>query len=314
MKYFIRKIVTLIITLLFISMLSFAAFSVIPGNAAISKLGTDATPERVAALEASMGLDKPVIVRYGNWLKDALHGDFGESYQYEGVRVSELLAQRLPTTIILALLSLVIILILSIPLGILSAKYSGKWLDTLINQLTQITMAIPAFFLGIILTYIFGIALKWFQVGKFVSLDEDPAGCIKYLIFPAFAIALPKLAMVVKFLRNSVLGEMKKDYVRTAYSKGNDKNKVLYRHILKNALIPVITFTAMIIAEIMAGSIIVEQVFSVPGIGRLLVSSISNRDYPVVQAMVIYITAIVIIINFIVDMLYQLADPRVRAQ
>ena len=314
MKYFIRKIVTLIITLLFISMLSFAAFSVIPGNAAISKLGTDATPERVAALEASMGLDKPMVVRYGNWLRDALHGDFGESYQYEGVRVSELLAQRLPTTIILALLSLVIILVLSIPLGILSAKYSGKWLDTLINQLTQITMAIPAFFLGIILTYIFGIALKWFQVGKFVSLNEDPAGCIKYLLFPALAIALPKLAMVVKFLRNSVLGEMQKDYVRTAYSKGNDKNKVLYRHILKNALIPVITFTAMIIAEIMAGSIIVEQVFSVPGIGRLLVSSISNRDYPVVQAMVIYITAIVIIINFIVDMLYQLADPRVRAQ
>ena len=314
MKYFIRKIVTLIITLLFISMLSFAAFSVIPGNAAISKLGTDATPERVAALEESMGLDKPMVVRYGNWLRDALHGDFGESYQYEGVRVSELLAQRLPTTIILALLSLVIILVLSIPLGILSAKYSGKWLDTLINQLTQITMAIPAFFLGIILTYIFGIALKWFQVGKFVSLNEDPAGCIKYLIFPALAIALPKLAMVVKFLRNSVLGEMQKDYVRTAYSKGNDKNKVLYRHILKNALIPVITFTAMIIAEIMAGSIIVEQVFSVPGIGRLLVSSISNRDYPVVQAMVIYITAIVIIINFIVDMLYQLADPRVRAQ
>ncbi len=314
MKYFIRKIVTLIITLLFISMLSFAAFSVIPGNAAISKLGTDATPERVAALEASMGLDKPMVVRYGNWLRDALHGDFGESYQYEGVRVSELLAQRLPTTIILALLSLVIILVLSIPLGILSAKYSGKWLDTLINQLTQITMAIPAFFLGIILTYIFGIALKWFQVGKFVSLNEDPAGFIQYLIFPALAIALPKLAMVVKFLRNSVLGEMQKDYVRTAYSKGNDKNKVLYRHILKNALIPVITFTAMIIAEIMAGSIIVEQVFSVPGIGRLLVSSISNRDYPVVQAMVIYITAIVIIINFIVDMLYQLADPRVRAQ
>ena len=314
MKYFIRKIVTLIITLLFISMLSFAAFSVIPGNAAISKLGTDATPERVAALEASMGLDKPMVVRYGNWLRDALHGDFGESYQYEGVRVSELLAQRLPTTIILALLSLVIILVLSIPLGILSEKYSGKWLDTLINQLTQITMAIPAFFLGIILTYIFGIALKWFQVGKFVSLNEDPAGCIKYLIFPALAIALPKLAMVVKFLRNSVLGEMQKDYVRTAYSKGNDKNKVLYRHILKNALIPVITFTAMIIAEIMAGSIIVEKVFSVPGIGRLLVSSISNRDYPVVQAMVIYITAIVIIINFIVDMLYQLADPRVRAQ
>lgn len=314
MKYFIKKIITLIITLLFISVLSFAAFSLIPGNAAISRLGTEATPERVAELEASMGLDQPLAVQYGKWLSGAVRGDFGESYQYEGVAVSELLADRLPTTIILAVMSLLIIVILSVPLGIVSAKHSGRWLDTLINQLTQITMAIPAFFLGIILTYIFGLVLHWFQVGAFISPEEDLGACIRYLIFPAIAIALPKLAMVVKFLRNSVLSEMQKDYVRTAYSKGGDQNRVLYHHVLKNALIPVITFTAMIIAEVLAGSIIVEQVFSVPGIGRLLVSSISNRDYPVVQAMVIYITSVVLIINFIVDMLYQLADPRVRTR
>lgn len=314
MKYFIKKLIALIITLLFISMLTFAAFSVIPGDASLTKLGTDASPEQVEALREQMGLNDPMPVRYVRWLKDALRGDFGESYQYNGTAVSELLAQRLPVTVVLSVMALIIILALSIPLGIISAKHSGKWLDTFISQVTQITMAIPAFFLGILLTYIFGLVFQWFQPGKFVGLDESVSGCLKYLIYPAIAIALPKIAMVVKFLRNSVLSEVKKDYVRTAYSKGNTKNGVLYKHVLKNALIPVITFVALIIAEILAGSIIVEQVFSVPGMGRLLISSISNRDYPVVQAIVTYITAIVVIINFIVDILYQLVDPRVSAQ
>lgn len=314
MKYFIKKLITLIITLLFISMLTFAAFSVIPGDAALTRLGTDASPEQVEALKEQMGLNDPLSVRYVNWLKDALHGDFGYSYQYNDTAVAELLAQRLPVTVVLSVMALLIILVISIPLGIISAKYYGTWVDTVISQLTQITMAIPAFFLGILLTYIFGLVLKWFQPGKFIGLDESISECLKYLIYPAIAIALPKIAMVVKFLRNSVLSEINKDYVRTAYSKGNTKNSVLYKHVLKNALIPVITFVALIIAEILAGSIIVEQVFSVPGMGRLLITSISNRDYPVVQAIVTYITAVVVIINFIVDVLYQLVDPRVKAQ
>lgn len=314
MKYFIKKLITLIITLLFISMLTFAAFSVIPGDAALSRLGTDASPEQVEALKEELGLNDPLPVRYVNWLVNALQGDFGDSYQFNDTSVAELLAQRLPVTVVLSVISLIIILVISIPLGIISAKHYGKWLDTLISQITQITMAIPAFFLGILLTYIFGLVLEWFQPGQFVSLDESIWGCIKYLFYPAIAIALPKIAMVVKFLRNSVLSEIRKDYVRTAYSKGNTKNSVLYGHVLKNALIPVITFVALIIAEILAGSIIVEQVFSVPGMGRLLITSISNRDYPVVQAIVTYITALVVVINFIVDILYQLVDPRVKTQ
>lgn len=313
MKYFIKKIITLIITLLFISILTFAAFSVIPGDASLTKLGTDATPEQLEAMREEMGLNKPLPQRYASWLSEAVRGDFGNSYQYNGVSVSSLLSQRLPVTALLAVISFVMILVLSVPLGIISAKHSGKWLDTFINQITQITMAIPAFFLGILLTYIFGILLKWFQPGKFIAPSENFGESVKYLIFPAIAIALPKIAMVVKFLRNSVLSEVKKDYVRTAYSKGSDENRVLYRHVLKNALIPVITFVALIVAEILAGSIIVEQVFSVPGMGRLLISAIANRDYPVVQAVVTYITAIVVVINFVVDMLYQLVDPRVKA-
>ncbi len=161
----------------------------------------------------------------------------------------------------------------------LSARFAGKWLDVLINQLTQITMAIPSFFLGIILTVIFGLVLKVFQPGGYVSMQEDLKGCIEYLILPAVAVALPKIAMVVKYLRNSVLSEMKKDYVRTAYSKGNSVNQVLYGHVLRNALIPVITFVAMVVAEILAGSLVIEQVFSIPGMGRLMITSISTRDY-----------------------------------
>ena len=214
----------------------------------------------------------------------------------------------------LAVLSLVIIIVVSIPIGIVAARSEGTIIDVFINLFTQVTMAIPGFFLGMLITYIFGITLKIFQPGNFVMPQDDFWGCFKYLIFPAISIAIPKIAMVVKFLRNSVLSEVKKDYVRTAYSKGNCTKKVLYIHVLQNALIPVITFVAIVAAEVLAGGIVVEQVFSVNGMGRLLVTAISNRDFPVVQAVVLYITAIVIIINFVVDMLYQLVDPRVRTE
>lgn len=313
MKYILKKIVTLIITLLFISLITFTAFSVIPGDAATARLGTDATPEQVAQLREEMGLDDPLPERYVNWLGGAIRGDFGDSYQYDTSTVASLMADRLPVTLILAVMSLVLILVISVPLGIVSARYAGKWLDTLINQVSQVTMAIPAFFLGILITYIFGLILSWFQPGAFVDPSVSFWGCVASLIFPSIAVALPKIAMVVKFLRNSILSEMPKDYVRTAYSRGNGKSRVLYVHILRNALIPVITFVAIIIAEIMAGSIIVEQVFGIPGMGQLLITSISARDYPVVQAIVTYITAIVVIVNFLVDILYRLVDPRVKA-
>lgn len=314
MKYMIKKITTLIITLLLVSVVTFVAFSVIPGDPALAKLGTYATPERVEALREEMGLNKSLPERYVDWLQGALHGDFGESYQYAGNAVSDLINQRLQVTALLAVMAFIIILVISIPLGIISARKEGTWIDIFINLFTQVTMAIPAFFLGMILTYFFGLTLKFFQPGKFVMPQEDFGACIRYLFFPAIAIAIPKIAMVVKFLRNSVLSEVKKDYVRTAYSKGNRTKKVLYIHVFQNALIPVITFIAMVAAEILAGSIVVEQVFSVTGMGRLLVTAISSRDYPIVQAVVLYITLIVIIINFIVDILYQFVDPRVRTE
>ncbi|SHI69588.1 ABC transporter permease [Parasporobacterium paucivorans] len=312
LKYIIRRIISLVISLILISVITFAAFSVIPGDAVLAKLGTNATPERVAQLRTEMGLDDPIPVRYVNWLKDALHGDFGESTQYTGNSVQSLMEQRLPFTLTLCLMSFAVILAFSIPLGVFAARKKDSWINGLITVLTQVAMAIPSFFLGILLTFVFGIVLKVFQPGKFVSPSQDFTGSLQFLLLPAIATALPKIAMTVKFLRNSILNEMNKNYVRTARIKGNTESRVLYGHVLKNALIPVVTFLGLVLADVLAGNIIVEQVFNVPGLGRLLVTAISNRDFPVVQAVVLFVTAFVIVVNFVVDMMYKFIDPRVK--
>lgn len=311
MKYFLKKIGTLIITLLIVSFLTFVVFQIIPGDSAIATLGTDATPEAIEALREEMGYNDPIPVRYINWMKGVIKGDFGTSTKYNE-SVTTLIKDRLPVTFWLAILSLIIILVISIPLGILSARKQGKILDEVVSFITQISMSIPPFFLGIVITLIFGILLQWFVPGKYISYKENFTGFLQFLIYPAITIAIPKIGMVVKFLKSSVIRQLNLDYVRTAYSKGNEERTVLYKHVLKNALIPVVTFFAMIIADVLAGSIIVEQVFNLPGLGRFLVVAISNRDFSVVQAIVMYIAFIVIFINFLVDIVYQRIDPRVR--
>lgn len=312
MKYIIKKIITLIVALLLISIIVFLAFSVIPADATIAKLGTGATPERIAALREQMGLNRPVIERYFWWLANAFHGDFGESFQYTGVKVTELIASRLPATAMLSVVSFLMIIVFSVPIGIFSAKRRSAFGRGAMTTVTQITMGIPSFFLGVIITFVFSVLLKWFRIGSFISPNENFAGAIAYLVFPAIAIALPKIAMTVKFITASIRSELHKDYVRTAYAKGATRNRVFYGHVLKNSLVPVITFLGIVVAEIVAGSIIVEQVFSVPGIGTLLISAITNRDYPVVEAVVLLIAFFIIVINFLVDVIYKVVDPRVQ--
>lgn len=311
MKYIIKKIAALTITLLVVSFLTFTAFQVIPGDSALTALGVNANPQRLDALREELGLNRNIALRYTNWLSNVVVGDFGTSFQYD-IPVKELIGERLPVTASLAVLSIILIILGSIPLGILAARHSGGLIDRIIVLFGQIGMAIPPFFLGILITLVFGIILKWFAPGRYVGINEDPFGYLYYLIFPGIAIAIPKISMLVRFLRSSVLRQLKQGYVRTARSKGLTEGEVLYHHVLKNAMIPVITFLAMMIADVLAGSIIVEQVFNLPGLGRLLVVAISNRDYPVVQAIVLYITIVVLIMNFMVDLLYQYIDPRVQ--
>ncbi len=311
MKYILKKIFTLIVTLLLVSLFTFTAFVIIPGDPATAARGMDATEEEIEAYREELGLNKSLPERYATWVTKALSGDFGASVQYK-MPVSELIGGRLPVTIWLAIISFALILFISLPIGVIAAKQKGRFGDRSITLFTQLGMSVPAFFLGMIISLIFGVILEWFIPGGYVSPKESFLSFFKFMIFPAIAIAIPKIAMMVKFLRSSILRQMNLDYVRTVRSKGMKENDILYRHVLKNALIPVVTFLAMMLADILAGAIMIEQVFNLPGLGRLLLVAISTRDYNVVQAIVLYIAAVVVVINGIVDILYQWIDPRVK--
>lgn len=313
MKRIFKKFLIMLVTLLAVSFLVFLALSIIPGDAATNMLGTQATQESIEALREELGLNDPFFVQYFRWLFGCLQGDFGTSYSYH-MSVSSLIMDKLPITITLTLFSFLIIFVVSIPLGVFIAKHSGGVIDRVLTVLNQIIMSIPAFFSGIIITLVFGLILGLFTPGGFVSYKTDVAGFLGYLIFPSVAIAIPKISMTVKLLKESILEEYKKEYVRTAYSRGNSTTQVLYKHVLKNALIPVITFLGMTLADIVAGSIVIEQVFGIPGIGRILLTSISNRDFPVVQAIIIILAVIILVINFIVDIIYHKVDPRIDTE
>lgn len=303
----------LIGTLLLVTVLAFVAFSVIPGDPTASVLGPDATPEQVAALREKLGLDLPIWERYFNWLCGVVKGDFGESYNY-GIPVAQVLASRMGVTFTLTAMSFLLIVAFSLPLGIFTARHQGGWLDRALTVLNQITMSVPNFIVGIGLVILFSLVLGWFKAGGYITPQEDLAGHLWYLLFPALAIALPRSAMTVKMLRGSILSELDADYIRTARSKGNTRSEILWLHVLRNAMIPVITFLAVSIAEIVAGSIVVEQVFGVPGLGQMLVTGIGNRDYPLVQAIVLLAAAVVVICNFAADLLYRVMDPRLRGR
>ena len=313
MKYVGKKLGAMLVTLLLISFLVFLAFDIIPGDAAMAQLGTEATPERLEALREEMGLNKPLLERYFIWLVAFLQGDFGVSYKYN-MPVAGMILSKLPITVIMALISFGIMGLLSLSLGIYTAKHNGKRIDRCITVINQVLMSVPHFFMGIIITYVFGLVLKIFVPGNYVSYEKDFGAFLSYIFFPCIAIAMPKIAMSVKLLKSSCVEEARKDYVRTAYSKGNNTSKVLYKHVLRNAMIPVVTFWGMTLADMLVGSIVTEQVFNVPGIGRILLTSISYRDYPVVQAIIVLIAVVVIVTNFCVDMIYQWIDPRISVR
>lgn len=313
MRYIVRRITALLLTLLLVSLLTFLAFNIVPGDPAALILGTEATQERLDALRTRLGLDRPLPVRYLEWLAGFFRGDFGESIKYS-VPVKSLITGRLPVTLYLSVITIFLIGVISIPLGLYCAKKRNTPMDRAINSLTMVNLSIPNFFLGIIFIWLFGLVLKFFTPGSYVDYKEDFGGFLRYLFFPALSIALPNIAVVVRFLRTSVIEQMRLDYVRTAYSKGNTDSAVLYRHVFKNALVPVITLFGMIVAGIFSGSIIIEQVFGVPGIGMLLISSITSRDFPLVQTLVVYIAFVVVLVNFLVDVLLQIIDPRIRVK
>lgn len=312
-KTVFKRLLLLVVTLLLVTVLAFAAFSIIPGDPTDSILGLNATEEQVAALREQLGLDLPLWQRYLSWVGGFVTGDLGMSYNFD-IPVAELLASRIAPTLTLAAMSFILIVVISIPVGLFAARYAGGIIDRVLTVLNQITMSIPGFVVGIALVFLFGLVLQWFQPGGYVSPAEGMGRYLWFMFFPSLAVALPKSAMTVKMLRGSVLSELKADYIRTAYSKGNTRMSALWRHVLRNAMIPVVTFLATTIAELVAGSIVVEQVFAIPGLGQMLISSIGNRDYPVVQAIIVIVAALVVLCNFLADLLYRVMDPRLKGR
>ena len=311
MQYVLQKTGVLLATLLLVSLFAFLAFEIIPGDPTTMLLGSDYTPERAEALRQSLGLDRNVFVRFFDWLSSFVRGDMGTSYSY-AMPVREVLRGKIAVTVVLSLMSWVLVVAVSVPLGIALVRFQNKAFGRICNPLNQVIMAIPTFFLGILLTYLFGLVLKLFTPGRFIPFRESVSGCLRYLLFPALAISLPKIAKTARLLRASILGEMKQDYVLTAYSHGNSRWLVIKNHVVRNALLPVVTYLAMSLADIVASSIIVEQVFVVPGLGRLLVASISGRDFPVALCIVVMIASVVVVMNYLADILTQAIDPRVR--
>ena len=296
-----------------VSSLVFFAFSVIRGDPASYLAGTEGSSEYLASLREEMGLNRNAISRYFDWLGGFLTGEAGYSARFHGEDVGAMIKERLPVSFSLAAFSLFLILIIALPVSLFTVKRQGRALDRIVNFLTAAGISVPGFFLGVLFIWVFGFIANIFVPGFYIDYRENFPAFLGSLFFPALAIAIPNAAILIKFLRSSLFQELSGDYARTARSKGAGGVYILRRHVLKNALIPALTIFGMIIAEVFSGSVIIEQVFTIPGIGRLLIAAISARDYPLIQALVVYIAFIVVLANTLVDIVIAIIDPRIRA-
>lgn len=313
MSYVIRRILLLLVTLMLVSLITFFVFQIMPGNPARIMLGTEASDTEVLQLEKQLGLDKPLLIQYTDWMKGIITADFGVSIKYSKP-VSDLILSRLPVTLSLALMSIIIVVVVAIPLGIFMAQRQNKVSDLFFSSVTQLGMAIPPFWFGMLLIMYLGMVFSFFSVSGYVPWSESVQGALGSLLLPAVTIALPQIAIKFRYVRNSIIEQLGQDYVRTVQSRGLSARFIMFKHILKNAMIPILTIFGLIVAEIVAGTVIVEQVFGLPGVGSLLVSSINYRDFPLVQGIIMYITVAVVFVNFIIDMLYTVMDPRIRLE
>lgn len=311
MNYYARRILGFIVTIFLVSVFTFAIFQILPGNPALVILGVDADPAQIEALEASMGLDKPAVQRYIDWVIGIFRGDLGISYKYQQP-VSTLISEAFSVTASLAAVSIIITVLIGLPLGIWLAKNNRKLVATPVSMLSQVSLSVPAFCMSIVLITIFSIQFHILPSFGYKDISQGFGQWLKYMILPSCAISLGSSAMLIRYIYTSIMTQMKEDYIKTAKSKGVNMNKILNRHVLRNSLIPVITILGMLVSDILGGSIIIENVFSIPGIGKLLSASINSRDLPLIQGLVLYMSAIVVLCNFLVDMLYSVIDPRIR--
>ncbi|MEC8187361.1 MAG: ABC transporter permease, partial [SAR324 cluster bacterium] len=304
MAFFIfRRLTALMVTLFVASLLIFLLLEILPGDPAAVILGVGAQEDTLRALRAELGLDLPAPVRYLNWLGEVLQGDLGRSYTYD-TPVQELLLNRVELSLPLALLAILLSTGIAIPLGVFAASRHRKVADTGIMGFAQLGVAVPNFWFAILLILLFSVKLGWFSAGGFAGWDAGWIPAFKSLVLPAVALALPQAAILARVTRSSVLETVQEDYIRTARAKGLSRSQALWRHAVRNALIPVVTILGLQLSFLLAGTIIIENVFYLPGVGRLLFQAIAQRDLMVVKNLVLVLAATVVLINFLVDLLY----------
>ncbi|HEY78962.1 MAG TPA: ABC transporter permease [Dehalococcoidia bacterium] len=309
--YIVRRVLLSIVVLLLITIITFLLLHIMPGDPAAIMLGIDAGPEQIEALRKELWLDRPLVVQYGHWLSNAIQGDLGKSVLYDE-DVTGFITARLPVTMHLSLMALVLSAVLGVGAGIICAIRRGRILDSVITLAANIGVAIPIFWLGILGIYSLGLKLGWLPLQGYTSPFDDFWLSTSKAIMPVICLAIPSLALLARQTRSSMLEVVRQDYIRTAWAKGLKERVIVLKHALKNALIPVVTLLGIQLRILVGGSVLVEKVFNVPGMGRLLVDSVLGKDFIMVQACILVIALLVLLANLLVDISYGWLDPRVR--
>lgn len=311
MRYTMGRLISLCLSLIVASIVIFTVVEVVPGDPAAYMLGVNARPDTLAALRSELGLDMSLPERYFAWTTGMMQGDFGQSYTYR-TPIAAMIADRVWVSLPLALFALTLTIVIAFPAGIYAASRRGKLGDLGVMGATQLGVAVPNFWFAMILVMIFAIKLRWFSAGGFAGWEGGPLSGLKSLLLPAVALALPQAAILARVMRSSLLDMLGEDFIRTARAKGLSRRQALWRHALRNALIPVLTIIGLQFSFLLAGGIVIEQIFFLPGLGRLIFQAISARDLIVVESVVMLLVFVVIVVNFVIDLTYAAVDPRLR--
>lgn len=310
-QYILRRLIQMVFVLFLFSTVVFTVLRLVPGDPVAAQLGLEASEEAYTELRSEMGLDKPIYVQYVVWLTEISQGNFGTSWRSHQTALS-LIQRRFPATIWLTLAATTIGLLISVPLGIIAGVRPNSWLAHVATFFSLIGIALPSFWLGLMLLLTFGVSLRWLPPSGYISPFEDPVMGVKFLIMPAVTLGIGLAAPLTRFIRSGMLDVMSADYIRTDHAKGLTSRLVIFGHALKNAMLSVVTIFGVLIGSLLGGSIITESVFNWPGIGTLLLQAIQQRDYGIVQGVVLFVSLIFMIVNLLVDLTYAYLDPRIR--
>jgi peptide/nickel transport system permease protein len=310
-RFLIRRLAGALLVLLLVSLVSFGLIWLVPGDPASAFLDASATPEQLQRLRVALGLDQPLHVQMAQWYWRVLHGDLGESILLRR-SVAAALVERLPATLSIAGTALLIAVAGGVTAGLTAAVYHNRWIDQAVMSTALVGLSVPDFWLGLVLILVFAVSLGWLPTGGFVPFGQDPAGWLRSILLPASTLGMVQIGFIARISRTAMLEVLGQDYIRTADAKGLAKIEIVVRHGLPNALIPILTVIGIVAGALLGGAVIIEQVFSVPGVGRLIIGAIAARDFPVMQGGLLFLAVIYLSVNLAVDMLYAVADPRVR--